>query len=346
LLVNGRSPSTFIKKYKMKKSIIIEVPLFAFIAASLITAAWFSDFFVPSSFEKETFKPSVIEPRDNRYGFAHAGEGLIWMAGNNGKIIRSKDGGKNWETLKTGTILHLQDIAAWDEDHLVAVGNDAVIMTSQDGGDNWIIRDSPKSEVANKLIRVKTFPNGVAWACGILGAAFYTDDYGHNWQRRIPEIDIAYNDIAFVTEEIGVIVCEFGKIMRTIDGGNTWEQIETKVDSSFSAVEFNKKGTGIAVGLDGIILKSADYGKTWTQIRGVDISKHLWDIIYHEGQWISVGSNGLIASSSDDGAQWQVRQLSKTEMLWHTEVTGFPSKLIIVGGTQGIYKTGEWSYLF
>jgi len=330
----------------MKKAFIIEALVFVFIASALLTSAWFSDSFVPSSFEKETFKPSVVELRDNLYGSAHAGEGLIWIAGNNGKIIRSKDGGKKWENLKSGTLIHFQDIAAWDEKHLVAVGNNAVIATSQDGGDSWIIRDIPKSKVANKLIRVKTFPKGVAWTCGIMGAAFYTDDYGRNWQRRIPEKDIAYNDIAFVTEEIGVIVCEFGEILRTIDGGNTWEKMEIEVDSSLSAIEFNSKNIGIAVGLDGVILKSTDFGKTWKKVQEVDLSEHLWDIIYQDGRWISVGSKGLIATSSDDGIRWQVRQLSETEMLWHTEVSSLTSKLIIVGGTQGIYKDDEWSYLF
>ncbi|MGB9498378.1 MAG: WD40/YVTN/BNR-like repeat-containing protein [Dissulfuribacterales bacterium] len=330
----------------MKKTTIAEWLIFIVCAATFLITAMYSDRFVPTSFGKETFKSSVIEPRDTMYGAAKVGDRFVWIVGQNGKIVQSVDGGKIWKNLDSGIIRHLQDIAAWDERRLVAVGNDGVVIISRDGGDSWAKVEAPKSKVANKLIRVKTFYGGKAWTCGVMGTALSTNDYGATWVRRIPEQDVAYNDIAFATPDIGVIVCEFGEIKRTEDGGDTWAQVKSPVESSLEAVCFNGGGIGIAVGLGGVILRSADYGKTWTRIQDVETSEHLWDIIYSQNRWICVGSKGVISSSLDKGIDWNVRQLSKNDMLWHTEIVPLSSKLIIVGGTQGVYKNNQWSYLF
>jgi photosystem II stability/assembly factor-like uncharacterized protein len=330
----------------MKKTVINEVAIFIIAATILLIAAWHSESFVPSGFKKDIFKSSPIERRDNMYGVTHAGDNLIWIVGNIGKIARSRDGGKTWDSPKSGINYNLQDIAAWDEKRLVAVGNEGVLIVSEDGGDTWIKKNVPKSEVANKLIRVKTQDGGKAWACGIMGVALYTDDYGNTWRRRVPEEDVAFNDIAFATDLIGVIACEFGKVKRTEDGGETWTDISTPVGKSLIAVDFNEEGVGIIVGLEGTVLRSADYGLTWALI-DAGTTQHLFDITHYNGHWVGIGNKGIIITSSDSGVTWESKQLSKTELLWHTGITRLSSsKMIIVGGTQGIYDNGNWNYLF
>jgi len=205
----------------MKRARIIDLFIFFACAVALLSAARHSDSFVPTSFEKEKFIPTVIEQRDNMYGVAQAADKYVWLCGNHGKIVKSEDCGKTWRLLETATVIHFQDIAAWDKDRLVAVGNEGVIIISNNGGDTWTAVDAPKSEVANKLFRVKTFPDGRALTCGVMGTLLSTADYGATWTRQIPEEDVAYNDIGFATEQVGVIVCEFGRIKRTEDGGLT-----------------------------------------------------------------------------------------------------------------------------
>lgn len=43
---------------------------------------------------------SLIGPRDRFYGVATAGGSAIWLAGSNGKILRSDDGGTSWRARK------------------------------------------------------------------------------------------------------------------------------------------------------------------------------------------------------------------------------------------------------
>jgi photosystem II stability/assembly factor-like uncharacterized protein len=330
----------------MKKSIFAEIIIFIVVCAFLLIAALNTEKFVPSGFIEDIFKASPIERRDNMYGVTHAGDNYIWIAGNIGKIARSRDGGKTWDGPKSGVRYNLQDIAAWDEKRLVAVGNQNVVIASFDGGSTWQEKEVPKSEIFNKLIRVKTQPDGKAWACGIMGTALYTEDYGESWRRRIPEEDIAFNDIAFATELIGAIACEFGKIKRTEDGGETWTEILTPVESSLMAIDFNEQGVGIAVGLEGTVLRSVDFGLTWEKI-DAGTAEHLFNITHYNGHWVSIGNKGIIATSADSGATWQSKQLSDTELLWHTGITRISdSKMVIVGGSQGIYENEKWTYIF
>ncbi len=330
----------------MKKSIFAEVLIFIGVAAFLMIAALNTEKLVPSGFKEDIFKDAPIERRDNMYGVAHAGDNFIWIVGNIGKIARSQDGGKTWDSPDSGTRYNLQDVSAWDEKRLVAVGNEGVLIVSQDSGDTWAVKDFPKSEIANKLIRVKTQADGRAWACGVMGTALYTEDYGNTWRRRMPEEDIAFNDIAFATDMIGVIACEFGKIKRTEDGGETWTEILTPVESSLMAVDFNDEGVGVVVGLEGAVLRSADFGLTWEKI-DAGTTEHLLNIIHYNGHWVSIGNKGIIATSTDAGATWQSKQLSDTELLWHTDVTRISqSRMIIVGGSQGVYENEKWTYVF
>jgi photosystem II stability/assembly factor-like uncharacterized protein len=316
------------------------------VSSSLLIAALNTESFVPSGFKEDIFKSSPIERRDNMYGVTHAGDNLIWIVGNIGKIAHSRDGGKSWESQKSGIPYNLQDISAWDEKRLVAVGNQGVLIISDNGGDSWVQKEVPTSEVANKLIRVKTQADGKAWTCGIMGTALYTNDYGATWKRRIPEEDIAFNDIAFATDLIGAIACEFGKIKRTEDGGETWTEILTPVGASLMAIEFNKQGVGVAVGLEGTILRSVDFGITWELI-DAGTTEHLFNIICYNGHWVSIGNKGIIVTSADAGISWQSKQLSETELLWHTGITRLSSsKMIIVGGTQGVYENEKWTYIF
>lgn len=329
----------------MKKPVIIDFLILVVCAAFLLTAAMNTESFVPSGFIEDIFKGSPIELRDNMYGVTHVGDNNIWIVGNIGKIVRSVDGGKTWESLNSKIKFNLQDIAAWDEKHLIAVGNENIVIVSDNGGDTWVEKEVPMSEIFNKLIRVKIQPGGIAWACGQMGAAFYTNDYGNTWTRQIPEQDISYNDIVF-TDKIGLIVCEFGIIKRTEDGGQTWTEVNSNVDSSLMGVDMNEKGIGIAVGLGGAILRTTNFGLTWELI-DAGTKEHLFDIIHYNGHWVSIGNKGIIATSTDAGLSWHAEQLSPTELLWHTGITRMSdSKMIIVGGTQGIYENENWKYIF
>ena len=59
-----------------------------------------------------------------------------WIAGDNGTILHTSDGGKNWEKQTSGTSYNLNSICFIDENNGWAAG-DSIILYTSDGGLNW-----------------------------------------------------------------------------------------------------------------------------------------------------------------------------------------------------------------
>ena len=57
-----------------------------------------------------------------------------WVVGNSGKIYRTQNGGKNWESQKSGVQSNLNGIDFVDDLHGVAVGDSGVVLTTGTGG--------------------------------------------------------------------------------------------------------------------------------------------------------------------------------------------------------------------
>jgi photosystem II stability/assembly factor-like uncharacterized protein len=153
------------------------------------------------------------------------------------------------------------------------------------------------------------------------------------------------NDIAFADDAIGIVVGEFGRIKRTEDGGNTWEDIQSSVEISLTAVGARDRDNWVIVGLEGLILKSTDSGRTWVRVAEGVTKEHLFSLIRLEAGWFAVGNLGIYVTSDSDAEQWKSSSLSPTELMWHTDIAKIDSKLLIVGGTQGIFEKNEWAIL-
>lgn len=312
-----------------------------------------------------TVQPPAIERTDSFYGITVPAAGVVWIAGNNGKVVRSEDDGRTWTLQKTPVKFHLQDIASWDTKRAVAVGNSGVVIVTADGGAGWTEVQAPRSKVSNKLLRVKTMPDGRAWAVGEMGAVLESSDYGHTWQRRRDEEDVAWNDIVFVDAASGWIVGETGRMLRTRDGGKTWEPVPSPVKSSLMAVAFRDASSGVAVGLEGVLLTTQDGGANWVRQprakRPVaafgegasdkataafrtrtleEAGEHLFDVTWDEahGAWLAVGNQGVWVRGGKDAAQWEAGRIDPRDMAWHTRVIVAGEHSYLAGA-----RAGEWS---
>jgi len=331
----------------MKKAYILkEIVVFLLISGVLLTGALHSDSFTGTTYDQAQFLPSAVEPRDNIYGAAVIDGRYIWLVGKNGKVVFSQDAGQTWLSQVSNCAQTLQDVGAWDSKRVVAVGNNGVVMVSADGGASWQPVDVPKSEVANKLLRVITFNGGRALACGVMGTVLETSDYGRSWQRITQEKDQGFNDIHFADDAVGVIVGEFGIIQTTTDAGKSWKIVPSPVEDSLMSVAFKDNTIAVAVGLNGNILRTGDGGRSWNKIGDGVTKEHLFKVIWDGNHWVITGNKGVILIGDSNAQTFQAKKLSKTELLWHTDIELLGDKYLIVGGSQGLYQNGTWSYLF
>lgn len=290
-----------------------------------------------------TVTPPLLERRDHFYGLALSPAGDVWVSGSSGKILSIAADGKI-SRLATPTQRTLQDIAVWDAHHAVAVGNDGVILFSADGGQSWqAAQDVPRSEVANKLNRVRVAPGGLAIATGEMGALLVSRDHGQSWQRLREEEDVAWNDVAILDGGRLLVVGEFGRILLSDEQGQNWEEIASPVPASLMSVQFRDALNGVAVGLEGALLVTRDGGRQWDSV-ALGIGDHLFDVLWDagNGRWFASGALGRWVSGSDAG-DWQSGALDERNLAWHTRALLVGPSIWLAGADVGRWDGRQWS---
>ncbi|WP_202635956.1 YCF48-related protein [Rugosibacter aromaticivorans] len=309
-----------------------------------------------------------IERRDRFFGIAEAvgKPGILWMAGKEGKIVRSEDGGHTWQMQASGTRENLQSVAAWDSKRAVAVGNTGLVLVTADGGITWRAVDSPKSAVDNKLLRVRIDPQGTAWAVGVMGTVLTSSDFGRTWERKVPEQDVAWNDVNFDGQGTVWVVGEFGHAMHTTQVGSKsvvvkaagvvnqigsdasqglgiseekkltppagWVGVTMPTDRSLMTINFSDPQHAVVGGVEGTLLTTNDGGATWISVP-LATKEHILDMTFAAGHWIGVGGRGLLLKGMANGTQWEVGRAQADDYAWHATVATFQDKLLIAGAT-------------
>ena len=82
-----------------------------------------------------------------------AGPALVWAVGDNGTIVHTNNGGKNWVAQRSMTSALLQGVAFADANDGWAVGNVGTILHTSNGGKTWAAQTST---IPNTLIGVAT----------------------------------------------------------------------------------------------------------------------------------------------------------------------------------------------
>jgi photosystem II stability/assembly factor-like uncharacterized protein len=147
-----------------------------------------------------------------------------WAAGGEGYVMKTEDGGKNWQYqyLDIG-YANLLSIHFSDPDTGWVVGGSDNIFKSTDGGDSWQIQ-----EIQNNFdYHCCYFTNSqTGWLAvrdldASLEKILYTTDGGDSWHVQDSLADVGLFAIFFVDDNTGWIVGWPGKILKTTTGGIT-----------------------------------------------------------------------------------------------------------------------------
>ncbi len=222
------------------------------------------------------------------------------IAGQNGTVRLTRDGGQSWFIADTGVTNELFDVqmvgpALW------VFGAGGHICVSYDGGGTWI----PMATDTNARFRRGAFIspgrgfavgtggiycwNGVswyycggsgldfygihargggdgrAWAVGSGGSIWYYNGTGWGQQFSAPG-GVTFTGVNFYDDNFGYAVGTGGVIYRTLDGGLHWELINSGVDVDLSGVVFGNGSTIFASGAGGTLLVSGDGGNSWSRL--------------------------------------------------------------------------------
>ncbi|MGH9833231.1 MAG: YCF48-related protein, partial [Blastocatellia bacterium] len=89
-----------------------------------------------------------------------------WVAGNNGVILRTTDGGLTWTALSSGVTANLRDLHFTDADHGWGAADGGLILSTSNGGQTWSLETTGVTANLNSLFFTT---NGTGYAAGDSG---------------------------------------------------------------------------------------------------------------------------------------------------------------------------------
>jgi len=270
-----------------------------------------------------------------------------WLAGYDGHIWKTADGGQSWALQPTPTTEALVDIRFTDQLSGWAVGYGGIILHTSNGGRSWTKQKSPFAYFW-KTVWFKNRQCG--WIAGEHGTILNTLDGGVTWHVQITGDDLIFNSIVLAPDGRGWAVGEFGVIYTTLDG-KTWSLQDNGTaakGNTLWSVCYTRNGVAIASGIDSTIISSDDKGGNWQPLGGLKAKNHnqnsLFRVFYYKGMVIVFGRKSVFYSL-DMGETWRTGLLeqklpfgeclydvsSNNHMIWITGVKG-----ILLHSSNGI----------
>lgn len=199
----------------------------------------------------------------------------IIAVGDNGLIIKSTDGGRNWRNIPTFLPYYLRAIHAPTDSILYTVGTWRTVLKSEDQGESWYplyIKTSNSGASASSWYHDVFFINkDKGFVVGDEGLVATTLDGGRSWKDTSfsGTFSSRLNCVTFIDDSLGFISGGSNALFRTKNGGRTWEKINIDFigfNVDVKKVKFLNTLTGFAVGDNGLCIKTTDGGTTWASI--------------------------------------------------------------------------------
>jgi photosystem II stability/assembly factor-like uncharacterized protein len=263
-------------------------------------------------------------------------EKVIWASGTGGTIIRTIDGGTNWDVIKVkgAEKLDFRDIEAFDSRtaYILSIGNgdSSRIYKTTDGGNNWKLQfTNPHEKGFFDSIAFWDKDHGIAQSDPIDGkyVLFATND-GATWtQLPTNEMPSAKEGEAAFAASGTCIVTHGKKRIWLITGGmdarvffsknrgRSWKAYDTPIvngtaGSGIFSIAMRDRKRGVIVGgnyekpeeTKGNLAITSDGGMTWSPIKG--LAGYRSGVSYiDKNNIIAVGSGGSDLSR-DGGTTW------------------------------------------
>lgn len=256
-----------------------------------------------------------------------AGAASVWIAGEDGVLLVSEEGGSHWSLSSITTTRHLRALARSSDTGWV-VGDGGTVLRSDNGGSDWLAVDSGSVDA---LHGVAAFDAQYAWAVGDSDFILRTIDGGASWSRHASGAGRLYA-VAFSGMQNGLAVGEGGAVLRSSDGGASWTRVDAATTATLRAVQL-AGAQAWAVGDGGTVLRSSDGGASWSAAPSGSSARLRAVCFSADGAtgWVA-GEDGSLLRSEDGGMTWADRSLGDAGTLAGLSQANSEAVLWVVGG--------------
>jgi len=261
---------------------------------------------------------------------------VAWVSGTGGTVLRSVDGGKNWENVSVPNLdkMDFRDVHGFDKNTAIVMGisSPARFFKTTDGGKSWeLVHFDDREGVFFDGMSFWNRKNGIAFSDPVDGhhLLIRTTDGGESWQEISQDgfpakLDQEYG---FAASGTGIPVMgrknvwlgmggDKSRVFKSEDGGLTWTAAETPVvhggqSTGVYSVSFKSKKIGIVVGGDymnqsikNTMAYTIDGGLTW-HLPEVQTNQYRECVVHYRGDiFFAVGPSGF-DMTKDNGKNWQ-----------------------------------------
>lgn len=244
-----------------------------------------------------------------------------WIAGENGYLASTADGGRNWTKQDLGTTESINEIYFRNDDNGYLVAGKKMFIT-KDAGRSWQeIRIYKPSDFRNSTpdflsIRFADKKRGI-----IIGSVLNnqervidslvmrTEDGGETWKRVfVPSKKELYH-LDFVGSSLCWIVGDEGLVLVSYNGGTSFQPQQSGTNLDLYNVDFRDEKEGYIVGSKGTILRTENGGANWESVKTTFPMTFMRVDFADDKNGVIVGYEGTILRSNDKGRTW-TRQVS------------------------------------
>jgi photosystem II stability/assembly factor-like uncharacterized protein len=168
-------------------------------------------------------------------------EALGFAISNFGVIIKTTNGGHNWEQLLSPVNFFLSKIQFTDNQTGYIIGGDntgGYLLKTVNAGQTW--------QLTNLQTPDKERPTGMFFLNNttgfISGKLLFrkTVDGGQSWSEVMDPISENINDVCFKSADEGYATSDNGKYFKSADGGKTWQSMQSNTSDHLKNIYFTE----------------------------------------------------------------------------------------------------------
>ena len=190
------------------------------------------------------------------------------VVGHGGKILRTENGGKNWDLIRHGSWENFHDLKMFSAEKTLLISGGAY-----GGGqyfwseDKWFYFNVEEEIYA--LRDLEFLDNNIGYSAGF-GFVKKTIDGGLTWNILDLKDDYFF-DIHFPSSDVGYICGWQGGIYKTTDAGKNWKNVHP-INVAFSKryhfenIHFINNDIGLVCSTNGELLYTKNGGEKWFEI--------------------------------------------------------------------------------
>lgn len=275
-------------------------------------------------FSQSFWSPSKVESRGDLVSVFFNSSSNGWIAGDEGFLAFTNDGGRNWTAQKISTTETINEIFFRNDENGYLVTGKKMFET-RNGGRTWneiiIYKPGEFKNGTPEFLSIRFTDKKRGFVVGsvlnskdqvIDSLVMQTMDGGDTWSRIVVPSKTELFHLDFNGSSHGWIVGDKGLILATVDNGYSWNVQSSGTDRALYNVDFRDDKEGYTVGGYGTILRTENGGQTWEKVKTNFPDTFLRvDFADDKNGWI-VGKNGTILRSADRGKTW-IKQESGTK---------------------------------